>query len=330
MDIITKTKKYIKEQDLIAPGDTVIVGVSGGGDSVALLYILHAIRHELGLRLHIAHYNHRLRKSSDADQKFVEQLAKNLDIPCTSASWNRSNRKPKGSLEEKAREQRIIFFLRVAKQKKADSIALAHTEDDLAETVLMRILRGTGLQGLRGILPKRKFESIYFIRPLLRLQRSIIISYLRKNNIAFRVDPTNKQTKFTRNKIRLKLLPLLEKEYNQSTKKLLANLSLGITADYDYLEEQVVTIFNKLSQQTKGSNAIAFELSQLKKQHLAIRRMLIRKAIEHVNGNTNKITLDHSQEAEDLLTHRKTGSIVCLPHKLCIRKDSTQLVIYRE
>src|SRR3989338_10902693 len=159
MDLIQKVKKTICRCKMFHAGDKVIVAVSGGGDSVFLIHALSTLRHELGINLHIAHLNHLLRKSADKDLRFVEVLAEKLNLPCTTAKMKIPKYKKKSSLEERARDIRLRFLVRTAKKYGADAIVLGHTKNDLAETVLMRILRGTGLQGMRGILPKRKIHG---------------------------------------------------------------------------------------------------------------------------------------------------------------------------
>jgi tRNA(Ile)-lysidine synthase len=327
MDVVQKVRKNIYRGDLLSNGDTVIVGVSGGPDSVALIHVLHALRHQLGLQLHIAHFNHALRKSSNADQNFVERLAKRLNLPCTIASWNNAKSNGKGSLEELAREQRLKFLTRLAKKKSAQAIALAHTDNDLAETVLMRILRGSGLKGIRGILPKREIQRCVFIRPFLGIKRLDIGNYLEKNRISYRIDPTNKQTKFYRNKIRHNLLPLLEKEYNKNTQGVLSKLSNQITIDYDYIELQARKLYNKQVTHSRNYKNIRINLGSLEKQHASMQRMLIRLCIEQLKGDTNRLTLTHIKEIEDLIYNRPAGALVHLPDEISVHKDRDDLIL---
>ena len=157
--ILDKVKKTIKKYNLIQKGDKIVVAVSGGPDSVALLYLLYSLRKDLKITLHIAHLDHSLRKDSYKDREFVEGLAQRLKLPITTSQINVKELAKKGSLEEIARNARLGFLFRVAQGIKADKIALGHSIDDQAETVLMRILRGTGLYGLAGILPKRNIAG---------------------------------------------------------------------------------------------------------------------------------------------------------------------------
>ena len=233
--IIEKVKNTIKRCRLIDKYDKIIVGVSGGPDSLALLYILNTLKKELKLKIHIAHLDHMLRKNSAQDRKFVEGLARKLKLPVTTAQINVKALAKKGSLEEIARNARLGFLFKVARDTRADKIALGHNLDDQAETVLMRILRGTGLYGLAGILPKREISGYQIIRPLIEVRRKEIETYLKQKKIRPRIDISNSQEIYFRNKIRHKLLPLLEKEYNKNAKEVLSNMAETVGNDYDYL-----------------------------------------------------------------------------------------------
>lgn len=327
MLIISKTKKYISSNNLITPGETIIIGVSGGKDSVTLAHLLSKIQYDLDIHLHIAHYNHNLRKDSKTDQTFVEEFAKKLNIPFSTDTWKNSRATKKGSIEERARKQRLKFFSKVAKQYRSKKIVLAHTEDDLAETVLMHILRGSGLNGMRGILPKRKINGLTFIRPLLESSRKEIEYYIKKNKLSFRNDSTNNQSIFYRNKIRLNLLPIIEKQYSQNIKHLLANLSKNISSDFHYLELQTKKAFKKYAKVSPNNKCIKFDLNKLQDQHIAIKRMLLRFSIELLTGTTNRLTHKHIIEIEELLLKRPNKAIVNLPGNIIIQKSLTILSI---
>ena len=327
MHLIQKVKKNIQNNHCFGRNDTILAGVSGGPDSIALTYVLHSLQYELGFHMHIAHYNHNLHRKANADQKFVEQLAEQLNIPCSTDLWHNSKTRGKGSLEEAARQQRFKFFSKIAKKINAKAVVLAHTEDDLAETVLMRILRGTGLQGLRGILPEREIQGIHYVRPLLNIKKKDILLFLKKKNIPFRIDPTNNQLNIFRNRIRLELLPLLAKHYNQNTKELLANLAEHASTDYSYLESQSQRLFGKLIQYSARSQSVRIDLKSLAKQHTAVQRMLIRQGISELKGDTRRLTLAHFREIEDLLQNRPNHAIVHLPRNISARKDSRYLTL---
>ncbi len=326
MDLVKKVKQYINTRHLLSKNDTVIVGVSGGPDSVALISILHALQYELKIKLIAAHFNHCLRPEAQGDERFVEDLCRDLNLDFIRGEWKKEKLPQKGSLEELARQVRFKFFVKTARAKKANVVALGHHRDDLAETILMRILRGTGLQGMQAILPKREINGFNFIRPLLGVTKEEIKDYLRKHNLKFRMDATNKNIDFSRNKIRLKLLPLLEKEYKTNIREVLANLSENAAADYEYLKTQALKSFKRL-RETSGSNTIQFNLDSFKREHLALKRLLIRLSIEHLKGDTNQLTMRHWKEIENLLDDRPFGSIVHLPGDIYVQKRKYHLII---
>lgn len=329
MNLLKKVKTTINQNKLLHQGDAVIVGVSGGADSVALISLLHALRYELGFSLHIAHYNYNLRRGSKADQRLVECLAEKYNIPCAVKCWDKNKKIPKGSLEEIARQARFDFFIKLAKQKNANVVALAHTQNDQAETVLMRLLRGSGLQGLRGILPRRNINNVPFIRPLLGIKRKEIEAYLTKNKIAFRTDATNKQTQFFRNKVRLNLIPLLRQGYSPNIESILTSLADTAAVDYDYLEIQAQHIFQKISNFSQSQKKVQIDLSAFVKVHQALQRMVVRKGIEQLKGDTKSFTLSHMMECEDLVKNRPVNAIVNIPGGVQIKKKYKYLVLYK-
>jgi len=307
----------IKQNRLITTGEKLVIGVSGGPDSVALLYLLNSLKEKLDLELHVAHLDHMLRKDSYKDSAFVETLAKRFDLPITLAKINLKALLDKGSTEEIARNARLGFLFQVANKIGAKKIALGHNFDDQAETVLMRILRGSGLYGLSGILPKRDISGYQIIRPLIEITRKEIEAFLRSKKITPRIDKTNLEDLYMRNKIRNRLLPLLKKEYNTNIQKVLVNLAQSSGADYDYLTKSAQSIVlgkkNKLS------------VAKLVKLHPAMRRLILRQAIIDLQGSTRRIDFQHIKELEDLIFNRPVNSIVDLPKRICVIKKKKLL-----
>ena len=327
MSFLEKTKKILPDL-LISYGEKIIIGVSGGPDSTALLHVLNALRPQLGLQLHIVHVNHQLRRSSRRDEAFVIHLGRRLGIPCSVKRVHVTTSARKSSLEEAAREKRLECLLTVAKQKRAKVIALGHTQDDLAETVLMRILRGTGLLGLQGILPVRQMRGIRIIRPFIQFSKKEILAYLAKSKIKFRIDPTNRKTFFFRNKIRWQLIPLLEKQYQSNLKGILANLAENSANDYNYLQKEGAQQLAKLISQ-KDKKQITLSLTALHRLHPALQRMVIRLAIQKLKGHLNQFSLTHMKEIETLINRRPAGSRVDLPHAVSARKQKSSLILER-
>ncbi len=319
--LITKVKSTIEKYCLLEKGDGVVVGVSGGADSLSLLHILNAIKKEFGLKLYVAHLDHMLRKGSIGDRKFVVREAEKLGIPVIWKEINIKKLADKGSIEEICRNKRLDFLFEAAKKFRADKIALGHNLDDQAETVIMRILRGSGLYGLSGILPKRKLYGFTIIRPLLEVKRKEIEAYVKRKKIKPRVDHSNFQDIYLRNKIRNKLLPVLEKNYNNNIKQVLSNTAENIAQDYDFLNQACVAAAKRL-----GRN---INLKQFSKLHIAVQRMVVRLKINRLKGNTRGITFKHIQEIEDLILTRPINSLVDLPGNISVKKTGQNLIFYR-
>jgi tRNA(Ile)-lysidine synthase len=320
--LLEKVRKAINSYKLIRPGEKIIVGVSGGPDSVALLYLLNALKKKLNFSLHVAHLDHMLRPDSDEDNAFVEGLAYKLKLPFTSAKINVKGLAGQSSLEEIARNARLGFLFRVAKENNAKTIALGHNFDDQAETVLMRILRGAGLFGLSGILPKRNIYGYQIIRPLIEVRRSKIESYLKKKKIKARIDSSNLSDIYFRNKIRHKLLPLLEEKYNKNIREVLCNMAKTVGCDYDYL--------SKISSRYLKNSATVMDLRKFSKLHPAIQRLALRQMMARLKGNMRTFTFQHIKEIEDLVACRPTGSIVNLPGGVSVMKRKNRLAFSRK
>lgn len=205
--MLAKLKSVLKN-----PGQPLLAGVSGGADSVAMLDAL--VR--LGYRPHVCHLNHRWRGSaSDADARFVRRLAGQYGLPVTIGSQKVAH------TEAAARRARQVFFERLAKRAGVNTLVLAHTADDQAETFLMRLLRGAGTTGLGGIWPERQMGKLRIVRPMLYVSRKEVLKYIAKHKLEYREDASNADRRFLRNRIRHELLPLLEREYNPGIREVL-------------------------------------------------------------------------------------------------------------
>jgi len=222
-------RKKVEAGAVFKRGEKVFVACSGGPDSVALLHLLKTLEEPLKLRLGVLHYDHGLRgRSSQADLQFVRRLAQKLQVPFYSAaavSLRKKAKSKKQSLEEAAREERYAFFIRTAKKKGLKKIALGHTQDDQAETVLMRLIRGTGLRGLAGIRRTLQMPGFKGVRPLLDFTKAELLQWLSAERIAFRVDASNETDIYERNKIRQLFLPWLKREIHPRVTETLARLA---------------------------------------------------------------------------------------------------------
>lgn len=330
--------KYIREQQLLRPGERVAVACSGGADSVALLHILAELREELGVVLSVAHFHHQIRGTeADLDQRFVEELAAKLQVDFYSGSGNvpQHAAQSKVSLETAARELRHQWFAGLIKQGKADKIATAHTLDDQAETVLMRILRGTGARGLAGIAPAQKAKHL--IRPLLTTSRREVESYLKAKGQGWREDSSNLDLGHTRNRIRHTLLPLLERDFNPSIRQTLADLAEVAQAENDYWNHELSSLLPRLVHEGKPSRSgrsssgdaqgvWALDLAGLRNLPLAIQRQVIQRTV-HRLGISLEFT--HIQQLRVLAEHGKPGAKLALPDGLIANRTVREIQFSR-
>jgi len=321
MTFLQSVKNTIQEYKLISKGERILVGVSGGPDSLALLYALYQLRDELRISLHVAHLNHKLRKTAAADCMIVRKISQRLSIEFTSTECDVTAFQKGSSLEERGRNARFAFFLKLAQKVGASKIALGHNLDDQAETVLMRILRGSGLSGLSAILPKRKICNLWVIRPLIEIPRERIERFLRQKKVRPCRDETNLQEIYLRNKLRHSLIPLLTREYNPKIKEILSSLAHTSASDYDYLLSNAL-LTNKRLGKTLSTKA-------LQMLHPALQRMIIRIRISQLQGDTRRITATHTSEIENLINNHPVKSIVDLPEGISVTKKKNSIVFYR-
>jgi len=317
-------KKTLKKYDLLRKKDKLILGVSGGPDSVCMLYLFSQIKKDYKLELVCAHLNHGLRGQAQKEEEFIRGICVKLGIRLISEKRDVQSFYAGDSLEQTARNLRLDFFSKVSRQVKIKKLALAHHKDDLAETILMRLVRGSGLKGLRGFLPKTKFKNLTVIRPLIEVRKKEIGEWLEDKKLPYCIDKSNFEDKFFRNRLRLKLLPLLE-ELNPNIVSTLYNLASNISLDYDFIYAFSYNKFLILRKKETG-NSLCLDLKGLRELHPAIFNNVIRIAIEQLKGNTRRIEARHLNELKDLVFERPGGSIVDLPG-LLVKKEEKALSI---
>ncbi len=329
--ILARVQETLCKFKMLADYDKVLVAVSGGADSLALLHILNNFKKKQHLALHVAHLNHMLRpREADKDEDFVRNLAGKLSIPAIIKRVDVAGyaKKKKLSIEEAARWLRYEFLLNSAREISASKIALGHNRDDQSETVLMRFLRGSGISGLRGIPATRKLKHCLIVRPLIDVGRPQILQFLKQKKYTFRTDSSNLSDAYSRNRIRNRLLPLLEKEFNPNIRDSLVRFAENIRADFNFLELQGKAAFDSVA---KPSNAeeVKLDSKKLLLLHEALQKLVVRLAIEALLGNVRGIDYRHWKELEDLLVSRPEGSVVDLPGGLCAVKKSREIIFYK-
>jgi tRNA(Ile)-lysidine synthase len=321
--MIQKVISTIEKNLMFNKGDIVIVGVSGGPDSICLLHLLNELSNQLEIKLIVAHVNHCLRGlEADKDQEFVHNFCEDLKIECYSKriDINKIAEMNNVSSETAGRDARYEYFNELKSKFKANKIALAHNANDQAETVLMRIIRGTGLEGLVGIKPVR---DDVFVRPLINISRNQIEEYCAINNISTRVDKTNFENIYARNKIRLELIPYIEKNFNSDIVNGLIRLGDTAKKDNDFIEKQADFSYKRYCHRKQGKVIIGNEAFN---EDEAVLSRLIRRAYQEVSGNLYNFEKIHIY---DIINIQKqgTGKEVTLPSAVNAINDYGDIII---
>jgi tRNA(Ile)-lysidine synthase len=319
MDIPDHARTTIARRRMLAGGETVVAGVSGGPDSTALAHVLAECRRELDLVLHIAHFNHHLRPDAAEDAAAVAHLARSLGCPYheggddVRASARREHRSP----EDAARRLRYAFLISTARTVGADVAATGHTLDDQAETVLLRLIRGSGPHGLIGILPVRVIGGIRVIRPLIDVVHADIEAYLRERGIPWRDDPTNQDLAILRNRVRRVLLPILA-GYNHDVRHALARLADLVRDEEEAAGELFKRQLNSvLSHDGRITRIWVTEFSGLP---AALQRRALREAVRHVRGNVETVAFVHLDGARRMILDGRSGATAELPGGVRVRR----------
>lgn len=278
--------KTIETYNLIEKNDKIVIGVSGGPDSICLLHVLYGLKERLGIEIVVAHVNHMLRDVADLETEYVQSFCKKLGIECyvKKADILEISKTQKKGTEEVGRQVRYDFFDEVAKKTNSNKIATAHNSNDRAETVILNILRGSGLSGLKGIEPIRDNK---YIRPLINTDRQDIENYCNDNKLEPKYDKTNNENIYTRNKVRNTVIPYIKKEFNPNIIKTINRLSSLATEENEYLQAITKQEFkNLLIEKTEN---IILDLHKFNSLNLVIKRRLILYTINEVLHTTNGI-----------------------------------------
>ena len=326
--LIVKARKTIEKYAMCKPGDTVVVGVSGGVDSVVTLHALAALRKELGIDLVVAHLNHNLRgMESERDLAFVSEVCDRHAVAFESKTLepNELTGQGEGSMQQRARQARFEFFGAVARKHKARRVALGHNLDDQAETVLMRFIKGCGLKGLRGMEPVRDA----YIRPLIEIERREIEDFANANSIGFVEDATNFSKKYLRNRIRLDLIPAIEADYNPSLKKALSNAAAIASKDYEFISNEARKVFPGLIA-SDGPDRLVLERRSLLALPQAISVRVYLQAIETIAPDFSELYAPHIDALISLLDSEAPNASIDLAHGLKAIREYDRIIILKE
>lgn len=319
---VSNVKKFIDEEKMLNKGDSIVIGVSGGADSMALFDVLYELKDEMSLELFVVHINHGLRKEAFEEAEYVKSICEQRNIPFYLKEVNVSKLAKEWSLgtEEAGRKVRYDFFNEIMEKTGSNKIAVAHNKNDRAETMLFNLVRGTGLKGLVSIEPKRG----PIIRPLLDTERKTIEEYLNSKKEKYYTDKTNLENEYTRNKIRNLVIPLLSAEINEAAALHIGECAKGLGELYEYVAKEVEKAFFEVATVEKGRVTFNKELFQKKDNYIC--KQLIKRAIDELVPNNKDITHVHIESVMGLL--QKNGTkVVNLPYEIEAVADYSSLTL---
>lgn len=336
-DLQDRVLAYVRRCCRIDAGTPVIVAVSGGADSLCLLHVLHRLSAELPLQLHVAHMNHMLRDSASVeDAAFVAEQARTLGLPCTVESRNILAHKleHRCSLEEASREVRYEFLRQVAGEHGAAVVVTGHTRDDAVETVMLHLLRGSGVHGLRGLEPVTQFPSasprpeagdaLRLVRPLLCVTRDETLAYCRLLDLGYREDVSNESVVFLRNRVRLEVLPSL-RQINPRFDEALLRLAEAAIEDDDFITGAAHQAWERCVTSTQA--AVRIDVQEFTNTPPAIQLRLVRRAMVHLSGSARDVAHSHMTAIRELAVGA-VGKQSDLPHGITWRREESALVAF--
>ncbi len=322
----SKVLKTIKKYNLIENGDKIILAVSGGPDSISMLDILNNIKNDKNIDINfeiiVAHVNHMIRKEASEDEEYVRKFCEKREIEFYSKSIDvqKMANNNKIGTEEAGRKARYEFFDEILKKTNSNKIAIAHNRNDSVETVIMHVLRGSGISGLKGIEPRRE----RYIRPLIECERKEIEEYCYENNLKPKIDKSNFENIYTRNKIRNVVIPYIKNEFNENIVKTISRLSELVSEEEDYMDKQIKKIYKDILI-TEEKSEIQLDLRKFNNQEKVIKSRLILYTITRSFGSSEGIEKVHVEDIIKLcsnnignkfLTPNKNIKILVKNHKI--------------
>lgn len=323
-----KVLETIKKFNLIENRDIIVAAVSGGPDSIAMLDILIKLQEKMKFKIVVAHINHMIREEAISDMEFVKQYCKKygIDFYSKSIDVQKLANNNKIGTEEAGRLVRYQFFDEILEKVGGNKIAIAHNKNDRAETIIMNTLRGSGISGLKGIEAKRE----KYIRPLIECERAEIESYCKSNGIDARIDKTNLDNTYTRNKIRNVVIPYIKKEFNPNIINTLERLSVLVCEEEEYIEKQVEKIYNEILIEESIPNEIILNLKLFNNQEKVIKSRVVLYTITRLFNSSKGIEKVHIDDVIKLceknignkyLTPNKKIKILVKNHKIYFLKQ---------
>lgn len=324
-------KEFIKNNNLLADCSRLLLAVSGGPDSLAMLDLFCKLQNEFEIEIAAAHLDHMLRKESKSEADFVESFSKKRGIKLFRKQVNLPKiiKRNNFSAEAAARKIRFDFFKQIIKKNNYDLLALAHHRDDQAETVLLNLFRGSGLQGLSGIQAAAELKGIKVIHPMLKFSKKEILEYCEENNLNPRFDSTNQQNIYSRNIIRNEIFPIVEKKINDNAREVIARSSSLLTAENEFLEKLAAAEYQK-ALKDKSEKKIVIDFDKFQNIDLVLQRRIYRQVYSSLNDNLNDLYLDHIFEIEKLIQNKKTGRGVDIASGIRVELSYSNLVFLKK
>lgn len=325
-DVMRETAKHYQLWDR---QDTIVIAVSGGVDSMVLLYMMHECAHQEELNLVVAHVNHGYRPEESAhERRLVEATAHKLGLPFEYIELEMPQYllAHAGNSQALARERRYQFLYEVALKYSAASIATAHHADDQVETVLQHFIRGSSISGLSGIPIKRKEKKVQLIRPLIRINKDNIIQYQQMHHISYLEDSSNKKTDYTRNQIRLEVIPYLE-QYNANFRQAALRLSELATDENDYFDQISNKYFEDMA--IIDGKSVKISRNALSSLHVALQRRLIKLILNYLSYSTSSLSYESIERVREAINHHATTSKINIgDHLWCFLEYDTMRFIH--
>ena len=323
--MLEKVKKIIRDYNLLVPGDSVVVAVSGGADSVCLMRILSDLAGECRLKLLIAHMNHAMRGAeSDRDEAFVRDLGRDLGIAVETKKMDIPAllKNAKMSPEDLCREERYRFLSEVCRKHQFTKIALGHTLNDRVETVLMNFLRGSGIEGLKGFSPCR---GGLYIRPLFDVTRQEVLDFLLQSRISYVTDSSNASDDYLRNRLRNTLIPLLEAQYNPQLSANLITMSDILSLENDYMKSAAETVLRQCQFASDG-NELRLDIGKFRACHPALQRRVAKMLLLKLTPAEKGIGFRHIGSVMNLVNGDNPSGTLDLPYGIQVRRDYELLI----
>jgi tRNA(Ile)-lysidine synthase len=330
VEVIRTMERFIRRHSLMERGDTLLVAVSGGPDSTALLHILHQLSAKWEWKLTAAHLNHQFRgEESDLEAQLVARFCAELNIPCELGTVDMPDiiRHTGDNAQNAAREQRYAFLTQKAMETGANRLVTAHHADDQAETILMRIVRGTGPSGLTGIPLRRSLNDLELVRPLLRIYKSELVRYCTERKLTYAEDSSNRSRKYTRNRIRLDVMPALT-AFNPQLAESLNRLADLMVEEDDFIDKEARRAWPLLV--TGNENGCAFSRNAFTALHIALQRRLIQLILSYVCAEADASDFNRIERIREMIGQDAPPSaVIHLQEGAALRRDYDQITIVR-